>query len=146
PQNAAAVLDFVRSLHAITRRMEQGGKPIVAAMNGTALGGGMEVGLACHYRIAADNTKAVFGFPEVNLGLLPGGGGTQRLARMLGIQAALPWLLQATQAKAKEAQSAGLINAVVPAAQLISAAKQWLLDNPETCVQPWDEKKFKPPN
>ncbi len=146
PQNAETVLNFVRSLHAITRRMEQGGKPIVAAMNGTALGGGMEVALACHYRIAADNPKAVFGFPEVNLGLLPGGGGTQRLARMLGIQAAMPWLLQATQAKAKEAQAAGFINAVVPAEQLISAAKEWLLANPAACVQPWDEKKFKLPN
>ena len=145
PQNAETVLNFVRSLHAITRRMEQGAKPIVAAMNGTALGGGMEVALACHYRIAADNPKAVFGFPEVNLGLLPGGGGTQRLARMLGIQAAMPWLLQATQAKAKEAQAAGFINAVVPAEQLISAAKEWLLANPTACVQPWDDKKFKLP-
>ena len=145
PQNAETIIGFVRSLHQIMRRMEQGGKPIVAALNGTALGGGMEIALACHHRIAADNPKAVFGFPEVNLGLLPGGGGTQRLARMLGIQAAMPWLLQATQAKAKEAKAAGLINDVVAADELIAAAKQWLLDNPKACVQPWDEKKFKLP-
>lgn len=145
PQNAETILGFVRSLHTIMRRMEQGGKPVVAAMNGTALGGGMEVALACHYRIAADNPKAVFGFPEVNLGLLPGGGGTQRLARMLGVQAAMPWLLQATQAKAKEAKAAGLINEVVAADELIGAAKQWLLANPNACVQPWDEKKFRLP-
>lgn len=145
PQNAETIIGFVRSLHQIMRRMEQGGKPIVAALNGTALGGGMEIALACHHRIAADNPKAVFGFPEVNLGLLPGGGGTQRLARMLGIQAAMPWLLQATQAKTKEAKAAGLINDVVAADELIAAAKQWLLDNPKACVQPWDEKKFKLP-
>src|SRR5690554_3395963 len=144
-QDAQILLNFVKNLHQLMRLMEQGGKPIVAALNGTALGGGLEIALACHHRIAADNPKAVFGFPEVNLGLLPGGGGTQRLARMLGIQAAMPWLLQATQAKAKEAQASGLINAVVPAEQLINAAKQWLLDNPAACVQPWDEKKFKLP-
>ena len=145
PQDAATIMAFVRALHQILRKVEQGGKPVVAAMNGTALGGGMEVALGCHYRIAADNPKAVFGFPEVNLGLLPGGGGTQRLARMLGVQAAMPWLLQATQAKAKEAKAAGLVNDVVPADQLITAAKQWLLANPTACVQPWDDKKFKLP-
>lgn len=145
PQEAQTLLDFVKSLHTLMRAMEQGGKPIVAALNGTALGGGLEIALACHHRIAADNPKAVFGFPEVNLGLLPGGGGTQRAARMLGVQAALPWLLQGKQAKAKEAQAAGLINAVVPADELISAAKQWLLENPKAHVQPWDEKKFRLP-
>lgn len=145
PQDPATIMAFIRTLHHILRKVEQGGKPVVAAMNGTALGGGMEVALGCHYRIAADNPKAVFGFPEVNLGLLPGGGGTQRLARMLGIQAAMPWLLQATQAKAKEAKAAGLVNEVVAPDQLISAAKQWLLDNPTACVQPWDDKKFRMP-
>ena len=144
-QDAQILLNFVKNLHQLMRLMEQGGKPIVAALNGTALGGGLEIALACHHRIAADNPKAVFGFPEVNLGLLPGGGGTQRAARMLGVQAALPWLLQGTQAKAKEAQAAGLINSVVPAEQLIESAKQWLLDNPKAHVQPWDEKKFKLP-
>lgn len=144
-QDAQTLLDFVKNLHQLMRLMEQGGKPIVAALNGTALGGGMEIALACHHRIAADNPKAVFGFPEVNLGLLPGGGGTQRLARMLGVQASLPWLLQGKQAKVKEAQAAGLINAVVNADELVATAKQWLLDNPKAHVQPWDEKKFKLP-
>lgn len=145
PQDAQTLLDFVKSLHVLMRAMEQGGKPIVAALNGTALGGGLEIALACHHRIAADNPKAVFGFPEVNLGLLPGGGGTQRLARMLGVQPSLPWLLQGKQAKVKEAQAAGLINSVVPADELIAASKQWLLDNPKAHVQPWDEKKFRLP-
>lgn len=145
PQDAQTLLDFVKSLHQLMRSMEQGGKPIVAALNGTALGGGLEMALACHHRIAADNPKAVFGFPEVNLGLLPGGGGTQRVARMLGVQAALPWLLQGKQAKVKEAQAAGLINSVVAAEDLINTAKQWLLDNPKAHVQPWDEKKFRLP-
>lgn len=145
PQDAQTLLDFVKSLHVLMRAMEQGGKPIVAALNGTALGGGLEIALACHHRIAADNPKAVFGFPEVNLGLLPGGGGTQRLARMLGVQPSLPWLLQGKQAKVKEAQAAGLINSVVPSDELIAASKQWLLDNPKAHVQPWDEKKFRLP-
>lgn len=144
-QDAQTLLDYVKSLHTLMRRMEQGGKPIVAALNGTALGGGMEIALACHHRIAADNNQARFGFPEVNLGLLPGGGGTQRLPRMIGIQAAMPWLLQATQAKPKEALAAGLINAVVPADELISQAKDWLKANPKASVQPWDDKKFRMP-
>lgn len=145
PQDAATLLSFVMSLHRVLRRMEQAGKPVVAALNGTALGGGMEVALACHYRIAADNPKARFGFPEVNLGLLPGGGGTQRLARMLGIQAAMPWLLQATQVGTQEAQAAGLIDEVVAATDLIARAKQWLLENPAANVQPWDKKGFRLP-
>ncbi len=145
PQDATTLLSFVMSLHSVLRRMEQAGKPVVAALNGTALGGGMEVALACHYRIAADNPQARFGFPEVNLGLLPGGGGTQRLARMLGIQAAMPWLLQATQVGTQEAQAAGLIDEVVATQDLIARAKQWLLENPAACVQPWDQKGFRLP-
>ena len=145
PQDAATLLSFVLSLHNILRVLEQGGKPVVAALSGTALGGGMEVALACHYRIAADNPAARFGFPEVNLGLLPGGGGTQRLARMLGIQAAMPWLLQATQVGVQEARTAGLIDEVAAPDQLISTAKQWLLDHPDACVQPWDQKNFRLP-
>ncbi|MBQ0780421.1 MAG: enoyl-CoA hydratase/isomerase family protein [Thalassolituus oleivorans] len=144
PQDPATIMGFIRKLHVLMRRMETAGKPVVAALNGTALGGGMEIALACHQRIAADNSKARFGFPEVNLGLLPGGGGTQRLARLLGIQAAMPWLLQATQAKPAEALAAGLIHAVVPADQLISAAKEWALNNPKA-IQPWDDKKFRLP-
>jgi len=144
PQDPATIMGFIRKLHVLMRRMETAGKPVVAALNGTALGGGMEIALACHQRIAADNSKARFGFPEVNLGLLPGGGGTQRLARLLGIQAAMPWLLQATQAKPAEALVAGLIHAVVPADQLISAAKEWALNNPKA-IQPWDDKKFRLP-
>ena len=144
-QDAQTLMDYIKSLHQLMRGMEQGGKPIVAALNGTALGGGMEIALACHHRIAADNDKARFGFPEVNLGLLPGGGGTQRLPRMIGIQAAMPWLMQATQAKPKEAQAAGLINEVVPAEELLARAKEWLLANPKSYVQPWDDKKFRLP-
>ncbi len=143
--DAALLLAFVRELHGVLRRLERGGKPVVAALNGSALGGGLEVALACHYRIAAANPKARFGFPEVNLGLLPGGGGTQRLARLLGIQAALPWLLQATQANAEVMQQAGILHEVVVPAALIARAKEWLLANPKACVQPWDQAGFKLP-
>jgi 3-hydroxyacyl-CoA dehydrogenase/enoyl-CoA hydratase/3-hydroxybutyryl-CoA epimerase len=72
------------------RAIELGGKPVAAAINGTTLGGGLEIALGCHYRVAADNPKARFGFPEVTLGLLPGAGGTQRVPRLVGMQAAAP--------------------------------------------------------
>src|SRR3546814_16529519 len=76
------------------RKLETCGRPVVAALNGTALGGGLELALGCHYRVAIDNPKAQFGLPESKLGLLPGGGGTQRLPRLIGLQAALPLLLE----------------------------------------------------
>jgi 3-hydroxyacyl-CoA dehydrogenase/enoyl-CoA hydratase/3-hydroxybutyryl-CoA epimerase len=82
------------SLNTIFRKMETNGKPIVAAMNGTALGGGYEVCLACHHRVALNNPKSIIGLPEVTIGLLPGGGGTQRLPRMIGMEAAAPLLLE----------------------------------------------------
>ncbi|MEN7344209.1 MAG: enoyl-CoA hydratase-related protein, partial [Pseudomonadota bacterium] len=85
-----------RSFQTLLRTMETCGKPFVAAINGTALGGGLEICLACHYRVAADNPKAVLGLPEVKVGLLPGGGGTQRLPRLIGQQSALQLMTQGT--------------------------------------------------
>jgi 3-hydroxyacyl-CoA dehydrogenase/enoyl-CoA hydratase/3-hydroxybutyryl-CoA epimerase len=85
------------------RRMESGGKPFVAAINGLALGGGLEICLACHHRILVDSPKALVGLPEVTVGLLPAGGGTQRLPRMIGIEAALPLLLDGKSLKPAEA-------------------------------------------
>ena len=149
-KDVASTMEFIRLIHSTMRKMETGGKTFVAALNGTALGGGMEVALACHQRIAADNAKAKFGFPEVNLGLLPGGGGTQRLARMVGVEKSLPWLTQATQVGPKPALEAGLVDQVVAADDVIATAKQWLKDNPEA-IQPWDvsridrKKKFRLP-
>jgi 3-hydroxyacyl-CoA dehydrogenase/enoyl-CoA hydratase/3-hydroxybutyryl-CoA epimerase len=136
-QDAGQLSAFIQRIHGVMRKMETAGKPFVAALNGTALGGGLELALACHHRIAASQAKARFGFPEVNLGLLPGAGGTQRLPRMLGIEKALPWLMQATQVGPAQAQAAGIIDEVVEPEQLLPAARQWLLDNPQV-LQPWD--------
>jgi Enoyl-CoA hydratase/carnithine racemase len=100
--DVASMMDFVNQLHALMRGIEKSGKPFVAALNGTTLGGGYEVALACHRRIAADNPKAQIGLPEVGLGLLPGGGGTQRLPRMIGVRNALPFLLEGKNSPRKK--------------------------------------------
>ena len=92
--DAAAFHAAISQTHKLMRAIELGGKPIAAALNGSALGGGMEIALGCHYRVAADNPKARFGFPEVTLGLLPGAGGTQRVPRLVGMMAAAPLLME----------------------------------------------------
>jgi 3-hydroxyacyl-CoA dehydrogenase / enoyl-CoA hydratase / 3-hydroxybutyryl-CoA epimerase len=132
------------ALSRLLRRMETCGKPVVAAINGTAMGGGFEICLACHRRIAADVPGLALGLPEVQVGLLPGAGGTQRLPRLVGILAALPRLLEGSHASAARALELKMIDAVVPPAQLLDAAKRWLLDAP-VAVQPWDAKDFRVP-
>ncbi|AIS94136.1 3-hydroxyacyl-CoA dehydrogenase NAD-binding domain-containing protein [Burkholderia thailandensis] len=133
-------------LHRALRALETGGKPVAIAMPGSALGGGLEIALAGHYRVAADNPKARFGLPEETLGLLPGGGGTQRLPRLVGIQASLPLLLEGKRLKAADALAAGILHAVVPAGEEIAAARAWLLDaSRRTATQPWDAKGFRIP-
>ncbi|MCS3390602.1 3-hydroxyacyl-CoA dehydrogenase NAD-binding domain-containing protein [Burkholderia thailandensis] len=133
-------------LHRALRALETGGKPVAIAMPGSALGGGLEIALAGHYRVAADNPKARFGLPEVTLGLLPGGGGTQRLPRLVGIQASLPLLLEGKRLKAADALAAGILHAVVPTGGEIAAARAWLLDaSRRTATQPWDAKSFRIP-
>lgn len=132
------------TLSAILRRMETCGKPVACALNGTALGGGLEIALASHYRLAADDPKIQLGLPEANVGLMPGGGGTQRLARMLGAQKALPLLMQGKIMSPAEAAAAGVIDGVVPADQLLSACKRWLLEVGDP-VRAWDKKGFKAP-
>jgi 3-hydroxyacyl-CoA dehydrogenase/enoyl-CoA hydratase/3-hydroxybutyryl-CoA epimerase len=128
------------------RMLEKSGKPFVAAINGTALGGGLEICLACHRRIVADDPKIQLGVPEVTLGLLPGAGGTQRLPRMIGIKAALPYLLEGRKADPAKALEAGIVDEVVPAAQLLDRARAWLLaDGAKAVVKPWDSKNFKFP-
>lgn len=135
----------IAQLGDVFRRIEKGGKPVVAAASGTALGGGLELMLACHYRIAAANPKARFGLPEVKLGLLPGGGGTQRLPRLIGIAAALPLLVEGRSLTAEEAAAAGFIDAVVPAEDLIEAAKAALRDGKVSAEVAWDQKGFSLP-
>jgi 3-hydroxyacyl-CoA dehydrogenase/enoyl-CoA hydratase/3-hydroxybutyryl-CoA epimerase len=132
------------SLSRVFRNLETCGKPFVAALNGTAMGGGFELALACHRRVLADTPAAVVGLPEVQVGLLPGAGGTQRLPRLLGIQAAMPYLMEGKHATPEQALKAGLVNELAPPAELLARAKKWLLESP-CSVQPWDEKGFKFP-
>ena len=144
----------------LLRSLETCGKPVAAAINGTALGGGLEVTLACHYRVASDNPKTQIGLPEAKVGLLPGGGGTQRLPRLIGAQAALPLILQGTSLDPQKALKAGIVHKVVPAAELVSAAKAWLKEGlaqpkvklgkkgPEVyaiAIQPWDREGYRVP-
>jgi len=140
----ATMFEQIWSLSSQFRRMEKCGKPIVCAINGTAVGGGTEIALACHARIVADDDSIKLGLPEVQIGLLPAGGGTQRLPRLIGIQAALPLLLQGTSLKPQKALDAGFIDKVVPAADLMKEAKKWLMETPNA-VQPWDKKGYKVP-
>ena len=138
------VFEQIMSLSSQFRRMESCGKPFVCAINGTAVGGGTEIALATHYRIVADDNKIKLGLPEVQIGLLPAGGGTQRLPRLIGIQEALPLLLQGKSLSPEKALKAGFINKVVPADQLMAEAKKWLMETPNA-VQPWDKKGFQVP-
>ncbi len=140
----AEVMAFGDKFKGTVRALELSDKPVVAAINGTALGGGFEICLGCNYRVAADNPKTLIGLPEVKLGLLPGAGGTQRLPRLIGMRAALPLLLEGTHLSPQKALEAGLIHAVVPADELLAAAKAWIMDGGEA-QQPWDKKGFKIP-
>ncbi len=116
------------------RKIERGGKPVVAALNGKVLGGGLELALACHARIAED--KATFGLPEVTLGLMPGAGGTQRLPRLIGPKSALSLLTDGHPMSATQAQEIGLVRKIVSRDALVDAAVALVA---ETCpTQPWD--------
>jgi 3-hydroxyacyl-CoA dehydrogenase/enoyl-CoA hydratase/3-hydroxybutyryl-CoA epimerase len=140
-RDPARMLEAVQVFHALHRRMETG-VPVVAALSGSALGGGYELALACHHRVAVDDARVQFGLPEVMLGLLPGGGGTQRLPRMLGLQNALELLTQGTLLRPDKAKAKGLVDALVPtAADLLPAAKAWIAANPKV-KQPWDKGGF----
>lgn len=139
-------MDCSGPISRILRRLETAGKPFVAAINGSALGGGLEICLACHHRIVADDPKILLGLPEVTLGLLPAAGGTQRLPRMIGIKKALPYLLEGKKANPAKALEAGIVDAVVPAAELLSMARDWLRSAPaEASIKPWDRKDFRFP-
>jgi 3-hydroxyacyl-CoA dehydrogenase/enoyl-CoA hydratase/3-hydroxybutyryl-CoA epimerase len=143
--DAKLIFEMCEGLKKQLRRLETLGKPVVAALNGTALGGGLEIALACHYRIALNNPKAQFGLPEVGLGLLPGGGGIVRLTRMIGLQPALPLLTEGKRLKVKEALSNGLINEIAETAEdMIAKAKAWVKANTKA-INPWDDKAFKFP-
>ncbi len=139
---AKAFYDSVLVLKAQLRRLETLGKPVVAAINGAALGGGWEICLACHHRVALDDKSVQLGLPEVTLGLLPGGGGVVRMVRMLGLEKALPYLLEGKKVRPAQALQAGLIDEVAADREaLLAQARAWVLANPEV-RQPWDNKGY----
>src|ERR1700737_2538301 len=147
PENAGEAFDTVEAVKADLRTLETFGKPVVAAINGAALGGGLEIALACHHRVAADVKGLVVGFPEVTLGLLPGGGGVTRTVRMFGIQNAFMNILsQGTRFKPAKAKEIGLVDELVGSVEeLVPAAKAWIKANPDSHTQPWDVKGYKMP-
>ncbi len=142
---ASEALKAVLQFSNVLRRLETCGKPVACAINGTALGGGFEIALACHYRVSADGENVKIGQPEVQVGLLPGAGGTQRIPRLIGIMPALSLLLEGRHLSPQQAKSSGLIHDVVPASRLLATAKNWLTSPNAKAVQPWDEKSFKVP-
>ncbi|MGX9357088.1 3-hydroxyacyl-CoA dehydrogenase NAD-binding domain-containing protein [Roseobacteraceae bacterium S113] len=148
---AQALFDFTMAGHTMLRKIERagmdpktnkGGKPIAAALPGTALGIGLELPLACHRIFAADNPKAKIGLPEILVGIFPGAGGTTRLVRKMGAMAASPFLLEGKLSEPKKAKMAGIIDEV--AEDPVAAAREWVLSEPKI-VKPWDEKGYKMP-
>jgi 3-hydroxyacyl-CoA dehydrogenase / enoyl-CoA hydratase / 3-hydroxybutyryl-CoA epimerase len=152
---AKSVFDGVMGMHAILRKIERagmdlktlkGGKPIVAALPGTALGIGLEIPLSCHRIIAADNPKAKIGLPEIMVGIFPGAGGTTRLVRKMGAMMAAPFLLEGKLSDPKSAKAAGLIDEIVAPEDLLARAKEWVLGAKDAdLVKPWDAKGYKMP-
>lgn len=152
---AKGLFEGIMQFHALERKIElagmdfktkKGGKPTVWAATGTALGIGLELGLSCHYRIAADNPKAKIGLPEIMVGIFPGAGGTTRMVRMLGAMAASPYLLEGKLLTPPKAKSAGIIDEVVPADELQARAREWVLNASQAdTVKPWDAKGYRMP-
>ena len=148
-ENASQVFHMVEKIKASMRALETSGKPVVACINGAAMGGGWELALACHHRIAIDHKSLRMGLPEVTLGLLPGGGGVTRMVRLLGLQGALPYLTEGKQFNVQAGLKAGLINELAPSqVDMLDMAQQWILAHPaalKPVLQPWDEKHYKLP-
>ena len=135
----------VFELNRVFRRLETCGKPVACAIEGTCVGGGLELALACHRRIVGDNPKTQMGLPEILVGLFPGGGGSQRFPRITGVQTALMYMLQGKLFAPAEAAALKLIDEIVPAGTAITAARAWVKANPGAGVQPWDQKGYKVP-
>ena len=145
PEDAKEFFNMVEIIKAPLRKIETLGVPVVAAINGAALGGGFEICLASHHRVAINDKKVIVGLPEVTLGLLPGGGGVARMTRMLGLENGLPYLMEGKQLKVEKALKVGLIDEVATDVDdMMSKAKAWIKANPKS-QQPWDVKGYKLP-
>jgi 3-hydroxyacyl-CoA dehydrogenase/enoyl-CoA hydratase/3-hydroxybutyryl-CoA epimerase len=140
-----ALVDGTKQFSLLCRRLETCGKPVAAAINGVCMGGGFELALACHYRVVADTDKARVGLPEIKVGLFPGAGGTQRVARLMPTPDALQMLLKGDQIRPAAAKKMGLVHEVAAAGEIVALAKAWVKANPNAKA-PWDDPKFKPPS
>ena len=139
-----AAFDAGWRLNGALRALETCGKPVAAAINGLALGGGLELTLACHYRVVGDDNKIQLGLPEIKVGLFPGGGGTQRLTRLIGVQQAMMAMTEGKSFRPNDAKGAGFVHEVVAKGSEVEAAKAWIKGGGKA-VQPWDDKSFKLP-
>ena len=146
PDDAAAVFDHVTRIKGQLRRLETLGLPVVAAVTGTALGGGLEIALACHHRIGLDAPGVVYGLPEVTLGLLPGAGGVTRITRMLGIADGFMKVLgQGQRLRPAAALEIGIVDELVTSREeALARARTWIEGNPQA-RQPWDSPGYKIP-
>lgn len=149
PDTVEEFFNATESMKAGLRALEKLEVPVVAAINGAALGGGYEICLACNHRIAFNHKSVQIGLPECSLGLYPGGGGVVRLTKLLGVEKALPYILESKRVTPDKALAAGMIDQVVDTLDgLIPAAKQWILgqnDVHDAAVQPWDRKGYRVP-
>ncbi len=141
----AQIFENAFVLNALFRRLETCGKPVAAAIEGVALGGGLELALACHHRVLSSDPRVQVGLPEVLVGLFPGAGGTQRLPRLIGVQMALMHMLQGKNFRPPEALAMKVVDELAEPGQAIEAARAWVKANPDAHVQPWDIKGFKVP-
>ena len=141
----AAIFDQVFALNQLFRRLETCGKPVACAIEGTCVGGGFELALACHRRFVGDSPKTQLGLPEILIGLFPGGGGSQRLPRIMGVQASLMYMLQGKLFRPAEAAMLKVVDQIVPQGTALSAAREWVKANPNANAQPWDVKGYKVP-
>jgi len=149
PEEAAAFYREIEQIKKNFRTIETLGKPVVACLGGAALGGGFELALSAHCRIAVDNPKTQFGLPEITLGLIPGAGGITKMTRLLGLMGAQPYILESKLFNPREGFELGVIHQLVPndadaAAAMRSAALAWIAANPAP-QQPWDAKDYKMP-
>jgi 3-hydroxyacyl-CoA dehydrogenase/enoyl-CoA hydratase/3-hydroxybutyryl-CoA epimerase len=141
----AKLFETAYRLNQSLRNLETCGKPIAAAINGLALGGGFEVTLACHYRVMATDTGAKLGLPEALVGVLPGGGGTQRLPRLIGVMNAAPIMLQGKQLDAEKAKQQGVVHEIAPVAEIVAKAKELVKADPWAASSPGIRTSSKSP-
>lgn len=143
-RNASDAYEQSRTFSRSLRQLETCGKPVAVAINGTALGGGLEMALACHYRVAIDDDEIMLGLPEVTLGLIPGAGGTQRLPRLIGLKEAASLILDGTTISPARALELGIVDELSAADELLSAAERWVIEHGRS-DQPWDRRGFRIP-